>query len=178
MKLRLFVPLALFAALALLFYARLQSGDPAEIPSALIGSPVPVFDLEPVAGIDAPGLASTDLSGAVSVVNVWASWCVPCRAEHPMLMALAEDPRFALYGIDYKDEPGQAAAFLDGLGNPFDAIGADTSGRTGIDFGVYGVPETFVIGRDGTIRYKYIGPLSEEGIRTRLMPEIERALAD
>lgn len=177
-----FLPLILFAVLAGIFYKQLYAGDPSAIPSALIGRPAPEFQLPPLEGLardgaPVPGLSRADLLGKVSVVNVWASWCGPCRDEHPYLMALADDDRFQLVGIDYKDDPANATRFLNALGNPFSAVGADRSGRTGIDWGVYGVPETFVVGPDGTIAYKHVGPLTPDSLQTRLMPAIEAALA-
>ncbi|SON57675.1 Cytochrome c biogenesis protein CycY [Hartmannibacter diazotrophicus] len=179
-----FLPLLIFLGLAGFFLKQLFSGDPSELPSVLIGKEVPKFELPAVAGLASngqptPGLSSSELEtakyGDVVLLNVWASWCVPCRDEHPLLMELAKQPGFTLVGINYKDKPQNAADFLNGLGNPFKAVGSDESGRTGIDFGVYGVPETFVIDGTGHIRYKYIGPLSPEGIRDRLLPEIEKA---
>lgn len=176
------LPLILFGALALLLYIRLYAGDPSRLPSALIGKSVPEFSLPPLQGLtDAagkplPGLSSADLkSGQVTIVNVWASWCGPCRQEHPVLEALAREPGIRLVGIDYKDQPDNARRFLGELGNPFSAVGVDTAGRTAIDWGVYGVPETFVIGPDGTIRFKHVGPLTPESVRTLLMPEVEKA---
>ena len=158
------VPLFVFAALALLFLVRLYAGDPSQVPSALIGRPVPAFTLEPLpslshAGQQVPGLSDADLKGRVTVVNVWASWCVPCRQEHPALVELAKNPTVRVVGINYKDNPENARRFLGSLGNPFAAIGIDPTGRAAIDWGVYGVPETFVVGPDGTIRHKHIGPL-------------------
>ncbi|ODN72518.1 DsbE family thiol:disulfide interchange protein [Methylobrevis pamukkalensis] len=179
-----FLPLVLFLALSAVFLHQLFSGDPSEIPSALIGRKVPAFDLPPVEGLTrngapVPGLSTGDLvaapEGKVTLVNVWGSWCVPCRDEHPLLMELAKRDDIRLVGIDYKDEPGNAVDFLAGLGNPFAAVGSDRTGRTGIDFGVYGVPETFVVDAAGNIRFKFIGPLSPEGITGRLDPEIEKA---
>lgn len=168
------LPALVFTALALLFLARLYSGDPSKVPSALIGRPVPAFALEPLPGLvrdgqPVPGLSSEDLKGGrVTVVNVWASWCAPCREEHPVLMELAKDPSIRLVGINYKDSPENARRFLGALGNPFAAVGVDPNGRTAIDWGVYGVPETFVIGPDGTIRYKHIGPITPlQAIRFR-----------
>lgn len=158
-------PILVFAALAILFLIRLYSGDPSTVPSALIGRPVPPFALGPLAGLTAanqpvPGLSDADLrSPKVTVVNVWASWCAPCRQEHPVLMDLAKDPSIRIVGINYKDNPENARRFLGQLGNPFAAVGVDPSGRTAIDWGVYGVPETFVVGSDGAIRHKHIGPL-------------------
>ena len=158
------LPAFVFAGLALLFVIRLHSGDPSRVPSALIGRPVPAFALTPLEGLMAngqpvPGLAAADLKGRVTVVNVFASWCAPCREEHPLLMDLARDPAIRVVGINYKDNPENARRFLGALGNPFAAVGVDPNGRTAIDWGVYGVPETFVIGPDGTVRHKQIGPL-------------------
>lgn len=177
------LPLAVFLALAGLFFYRLQfGGDASEVPSALIDKPVPTFVLPPLPGLlsegkPVPGFATADLAGRVTVVNVWASWCVPCRQEHPYLGELAQDGRFRVVGINYKDEPENARRFLGQLGNPFAAVGTDERGRVAIDWGVYGVPESFVVGADSKIAYKFIGPISEEGLKTRLMPEIEKALA-
>ena len=169
------IPVIFFAALAGLFWKGL-SGKPAEIPSALINQPVPDFVLEPVPGLNVPGFATPDLQqGKVSVVNVWASWCVPCRVEHPLLTELAKRPDITLYGMNYKDAPENALRFLGTLGQPFAFVGADHAGRTAVDFGVYGVPETFVIDGQGTIRYKHIGPLTEEAIKGSLATEIEKA---
>ena len=137
---------------------------------------MPDFSLPPIeAGADT-GLSSADLSKGVHLVNVWASWCGPCRLEHPILMQFAADRRFDLVGINYKDVPENAQRFLGTLGDPFAKIGADRDGKTGIDWGVYGVPETFVV-KDGIIVHKFIGPLSEEGLKSDLMPAIEKALA-
>ncbi|MEJ1159799.1 DsbE family thiol:disulfide interchange protein [Prosthecomicrobium sp. N25] len=182
-SLLLILPLVLFLALAGLFLYRLATGGgTSEVPSALIGRPVPAFELPPLEGLNrqgnpVPGLATADLKGRVTVVNVWASWCVPCRQEHPILEDLAKDGRIRVVGINYKDEPENALRFLGQLGNPFAAVGTDRKGRTAIDWGVYGVPETFVVAADGTIAYKFIGPLSPEGLEARLKPEIEKALA-
>ncbi len=174
------LPLIVFAALAVLLLVRLFGGDPGKIPSALIGKEVPAFSLPAVPGLvrdgaPVPGLSSADLKGRVTVVNVWASWCGPCRIEHPLLMELATDPAIRLVGINYKDDPENARRFLGGLGNPYAAVGADTAGRTAIDWGVYGVPETFVVGPDGRIALKHVGPLSEEAVATVLKPAITAA---
>ena len=148
------VPLAVFLALALLFFFRLMGGgDPSLIPSALIGHPAPQTNLPPVAGLErdgapVPGIDPASFKGAVTVVNVWASWCVPCHDEAPLLMQLAQDNRLHVVGINYKDQPDNARRFLGRYGNPFAAAGADESGRAAIEWGVYGVPETFVIGRN------------------------------
>ena len=167
MRILYLVPLFVFAALALLFLVRLYAGDPSRVPSALIGRSVPAFTLEPLPGLShagqpVPGLSDADLKGRVTVVNVWASWCVPCRQEHPVLVELAKNPVVRVVGINYKDNPENARRFLGSLGNPFAAVGIDPNGRAAIDWGVYGVPETFVVGPDGTIRHKHIGPLQPE----------------
>lgn len=172
------LPLAIFLGLAGIFLAQLMSGrDETIVPSALIGQKAPPTDLPPIEGVGLPGLSSGDFSGKVTLVNVWGSWCVPCRAEHPVLMALSRDTRFVVAGLNYKDEPENARRFLGEMGNPFDAIGADRSGRKAIDWGVYGVPETFLVGKDGTILYKHVGPFTPESAAKELMPRIEKALA-
>ncbi len=181
-RLVVYLPLAAFLALAALFFFRLGAGDPHEIPSALIGHPAPATDLPAVAGLQrgghpVPGFSSADLKGVVTVLNVWASWCIPCREEAPYLMRLAKDSRFRLVGFNYKDEAENALQFLARFGNPYVASGADVSGRAGIEWGVYGVPETFVVGRDGVIAYKLIGPVSDRNIDTVLRPVIDKALA-
>ena len=181
-RLIVLLPLVLFLALAALFLFRLGAGDPSKLPSALIGRPVPDTPLPPVAelvrdGAPVPGIAHADFTGAVSLVNVWASWCVPCHDEAPLLEALGKDKRIKLFGINYKDAPDNARRFLNRYGNPFAATGRDENGRTSIDWGVYGVPETFLIGRDGRIAYKLIGPITAENLRSTLMPQIEKALA-
>ena len=172
-----FLPLVAFAGLAALFFIRLYAGDASLLPSALIGRAAPHFDLPPLAGMSTPGLSDADLrQGRVTLVNVFASWCVPCHAEHPVLMEIARDPqlkdRVALVGLAYKDEPENTRRFLGQGGNPFARIGVDASGRTGIDFGVYGVPETYVVKGDGTIAYRFVGPLSQESLRQVLLPQI------
>ncbi len=176
----IFIPLTVFLVLAALFYMRLTSGDdPRAIPSALIDKPAPEFDLPALAGLTnagAPvsGFSRADLSTGLSLVNVWASWCGPCRQEHPILMRLAEDKRIRLFGINYKDDNENARRFLGTLGNPYDAVGVDAKGRVGIDWGVYGVPETFVV-KDGTILFKFIGPLTEQSLKSKLLPELDKA---
>ena len=179
-----FLPLILFLLLAGLFLLRLFAGDAARIPSALIGKPAPAFDLPALPGLDGtPGLSSDDLrAGQVSLVNIFASWCAPCRQEHPVLMSLAQDESLkalgvGIYGLSYKDEADNAREFLKADGNPFARVGVDPAGRTAIDFGVYGVPETFIVKGDGTIAYKFIGPLTPSGAATILIPEIRKAAA-
>ena len=178
----LLLPLAVFLALAALFLVRLGSGDPSNLPSALIGHPVPPTDLPPLAGLErdgkaVPGLSNATFQGAVTVVNVWASWCVPCHDEVPFLEQLSHDKRIQLVGINYKDAADNARRFLNRYGNPFAAAGADTNGRTVIDWGVYGVPETFLIGRDGKIAYKLVGPINAGNLAHVLEPEIAKAAA-
>ena len=171
------VPLLLFLGLAAIFLMQLVSGrDVAEIPSALIGEPAPETNLPPLEGVDLPGLDSQNFAGKVTLVNVWASWCAPCREEHPLLLALSQDKRFGIAGLNYKDAPENARRFLGSLGNPYAAVGVDQAGRAAIDWGVYGVPETFLIGRDGKILFKHVGPLTEEAVTGVLLPEIEKAL--
>jgi cytochrome c biogenesis protein CcmG, thiol:disulfide interchange protein DsbE len=182
-RLVVLVPLAVFVALAALFLFRLMdASDPSLIPSALIGHPAPQTNLPPIAGLDRdgqqiPGIDPASFKGAVTVVNVWASWCVPCRDEASLLMQLARDSRMRLAGINYKDQPDNARRFLGRYGNPFAAAGADESGRAAIEWGVYGVPETFVIGRGARIDYKLVGPITPDNLETVLKPQIEKALA-
>ena len=162
------LPVVIFAVLAVTFFVRLRSGaDPQALPSALIGKPVPAFALGPVPGLavdgrPVPGLSSADLKGQVTVVNVFASWCAPCQIEHPMLMRLAQERDVRLVGIDYKDPGDAGRRWLERNGVPFAAVGADPTGRAGIDLGVYGVPETFIVGPDGVIRDKLVGILTPE----------------
>ena len=177
------VPVLIFAGLAALFMARLHAGDPSKLPSALIGRAIPTFELPAVEGLRGPtgeplpGLSTADLKGdKVTILNVWASWCAPCRIEHPVLMDLAKDQSIRVLGFNYKDKPENARRFLGTFGNPFTAVGAAETGRTAIEFGVYGVPETFVIGRDGTIRHKHVGPLTPETL-PGFMEHVRRAAA-
>jgi cytochrome c biogenesis protein CcmG/thiol:disulfide interchange protein DsbE len=143
--------------------------DPSTLPSALIDRPVPSFELPPIEGMAGGGLTSADLAGEVSLLNVFASWCVPCRAEHPLLLGLSERG-VVINGINYQDPAAQAAGWLDELGDPFARIGADRSGRVAIDFGVYGVPETFVIDRAGRIRHRHVGPLQPRDVEKTILP--------
>jgi cytochrome c biogenesis protein CcmG/thiol:disulfide interchange protein DsbE len=181
-RLLVLIPLIFFLGLAALFLLRLGAGDPSRIPSALIGRPVPQTELPPVRGLErdgkpVPGITAADFMGAVTLLNVWASWCVPCHDEAPLLMDLAEDKRIRLVGINYKDQPDNARRFLGRYGNPFAAAGADPNGRASIDWGVYGVPETFLIGRDGRIAFKLVGPITPQNLQAVLKPAIEKALA-
>jgi len=182
-RLLVLIPLLLFLALAALFFYRLGSGDPSRLPSALIGRPVPDTPLPPLAGLvrdgaPVPGIAASDFEGTVTLVNVWASWCVPCRDEAPLLMQMAQDKRFRIVGINYKDQTENARRFLGRYGNPFAAVGVDLNGRASIDWGVYGVPETFVVGRDARIAYKLVGPITAENLDAALKPAIEKAVAN
>jgi cytochrome c biogenesis protein CcmG/thiol:disulfide interchange protein DsbE len=170
------LPFLIFALLAALFWYALYGGDPSRLPSALIGKPVPAFDLPPVDGLisdgaPVPGFTAADLAqGAPTIVNVFASWCAECQVEHPLLMALSRRPGVRLFGIDYKDDPASARRFLGRHGNPYARVGADPSGRTAIDFGVYGVPETYVVTGDGKIAYRHVGPLTESAIKENILP--------
>lgn len=180
-SLLMLLPLVVFLGLAALFWFRLGSGDPSRIPSALIGRPAPQTALPPLDGLagtrgPVPGLDPAAFKGKVSLVNVWASWCVPCHDEAPLLVDLGHDKRVQIVGINYKDAADNARRFLGRYGNPYDVVGVDGNGRAGIEWGVYGVPETFIIGREGTIVYKLVGPITAENINTVLKPEIEKAL--
>lgn len=165
------LPVGLFALLAIGFYGGLETGT-SVLPSPLLDKPAPDFSLPPLAA-DSPGLSSADLAGKASLVNVFASWCVPCRAEHKVLNALAQAKRVPIYGINYKDKPEAARAWIAELGNPYDRIGAD-DGRVGIEWGVYGVPETFVVDRSGRIRYKHVGPLTRDDLERKILPLIAK----
>ncbi|HEY8579155.1 MAG TPA: DsbE family thiol:disulfide interchange protein, partial [Beijerinckiaceae bacterium] len=154
------LPLAVFLALAALFFLRLGV-DSSRLPSALVGRAAPSFEAPPLDGLDRPGFSSADLAKGVTLVNVFASWCVPCRDEHPVLTALARDETLRrkgvrIAGLNYKDDPANALRFLKELGNPYDLVGVDRNGRVGLDWGVYGVPETFVVRPDGVIAYRFV----------------------
>jgi cytochrome c biogenesis protein CcmG, thiol:disulfide interchange protein DsbE len=171
-RLRYLVPITVFTALVIAFAGALNR-DPRTIPSALIDKPVPEFALPPVKGRTL-GLSSTDLVGEVSLVNVFASWCVACREEHPMFMQLKAESVVRIHGLNYKDHPDNAARWLNTLGDPYTRTGADRHGRVSIDWGVYGVPETFVISKDGRIAHKHIGPLTPEALENTVLPLIRR----
>lgn len=166
------VPLLLFAVVAGYFLWGLDSErDPRAVPSVMIDQPVPAFDLAMIQGLSGPGLADADLRGqGVTLVNFFASWCIPCRAEHPLLEKMVRDNGVRLVGINYKDKPADVRAWLAELGDPYARIGADESGRVAIDWGVYGVPETFIVDDAGRIRYRHLGPLTPEAIRDTLLP--------
>jgi cytochrome c biogenesis protein CcmG, thiol:disulfide interchange protein DsbE len=166
------LPLVVFAVIAVAFAVGLTL-NPRELPSTLIGKPVPEFDLPPVQGRTL-GLASGDLNGEVSLVNVFASWCAECRVEHPFLMELEESGLLPIHGLNYKDKPDDAANWLDTLGDPYTRTGADLKGRVTIDWGVYGVPETFLIDQRGRIVYKHIGALNWTLFDKKIRPVVER----
>ncbi len=165
------IPVVLFLGLAAYFGLALTR-DPSTLPSALIDKPAPAFAL---AGLGTkPPLARDDFAGQVVLVNFFASWCVPCRAEHPILMRMAEQEKLTLYGIAYKDRPEDAQRFLTQLGDPYSRIGVDQSGRVGIDFGVYGVPETYVIDKAGNIRLRHVGPLTASDLQNEILPLLKQ----
>ena len=175
------LPVIVFLAQAALFWLRLGDGDPSLIPSALIGHPAPQTSLPPLQGLlsngaQVPGLDPAKFEGKVSVVTVWASWCVPCHDEAPLLTQLGKDKRLQLVGINYKDAPDNARRFLSRYGNPFASVGVDGNGRAAIEWGVYGVPETFVVGREGTIVFKLVGPITPDNIDSVLKAQIDKAL--
>ena len=170
-RLLFLLPLVLFLGIATYFAIGLTK-DPGLLPSALKDKPAPAFDLPPLQS-DRPGLAKSDLGGEVKLVNFFASWCVPCRAEHPILMHITKQNLVPLYGINYKNKKEKAINWLEELGNPYRRIGVDQSGRAGIDWGVYGLPETYVIDKQGRIRYRHVGPLFPEHLKDTIMPLIE-----
>jgi cytochrome c biogenesis protein CcmG/thiol:disulfide interchange protein DsbE len=172
-RLLVLLPPLLFLALAGLFWAGMQRDDPTALPSALEGRAAPPLTLVPLG--DLPPLAPDALAApGVKLVNFWASWCAPCRAEHPILAELAAQG-IPIHGINYKDDPAKAQAFLAELGNPFTGIGADPTGRTAIDWGLYGVPETFVIDGNGTVVLRFAGPITRQELDRRILPAIEKA---
>ena len=174
-------PLGIFCVLALIFAYGLSTGDPARLPSALIGKGVPAMTLPALEGLTdgtriVPGFDSADLAkGEVSVVNFWASWCVPCVQEHPLLVALKQRAGVPIYGVNYKDQAAAARRFLGRYGNPFAAVGTDSNGRAAIEWGVYGMPETFIVNGKGEIVYKHVGPISPETLEEKLIPAIQAA---
>jgi cytochrome c biogenesis protein CcmG/thiol:disulfide interchange protein DsbE len=176
-RLSFVLPLAALVLLAGVFFAYLRmienGKEISDLPSALIDKPAPQFSLPPLAGHD-KGLATADFMGKVSVVNVFASWCIPCRAEHPVIERLAKLNVAPVYGINYKDKAADAQQWLKNFGDPYTAVGADESGRVGIDWGVYGVPETFIVGPDGMIRLKHVGPLTPQALEEEILPAIRK----
>ena len=171
---RFLLPLGIFIVLVGFLAVGLRL-NPREIPSPLIDKPAPVFQLAQLHEANKT-LAKQDMQGKVWLLNVWASWCVPCHDEAPLLMKMAEDKRYRIVGINQKDNPDNARRFLGRYGNPYAAVGADSNGRASIDWGVYGVPETFVVGKDGRIAYKLVGPITTDNIETTLKPAIAKAL--
>lgn len=175
-KLAVILPLILTAIMIVIFLSVLLSGRNTQtIPSALLNRPAPEFTAAPITGLDLTGLSSQDLRGkpqTVTVLNVWASWCTPCIAEHPYITQLSQVDNIRLVGLNYRDKPDAAIRFLQKLGNPYDAIGVDKHGATAIDFGVYGVPETYIIDHKGIIRYKVVGPVTPDIIEQDLKPLI------
>ena len=175
LRILLFVlPLVLLVGLVAIFAVSLDR-DPGLVRSVLVDKPAPATVLPALEGSGLPGLDPAALRGQVTVVNVFASWCIPCRDEHPMLVALKAETGVKLVGINQKDAPENAMAFLTELGNPYDAIGVDANGRASIDWGVYGVPETFVVNAKGIITYKHIGPISAQSLEAEVLPAIEKA---
>jgi cytochrome c biogenesis protein CcmG, thiol:disulfide interchange protein DsbE len=176
-------PLAIFAVLAAIFAYGLSTGDPSKLPSALIGKRAPAVTLPAVEGLTdgvrpVGGFSSADLAGGeVSVVNFWASWCTPCIKEHPLLVALKARTGARLYGVNYKDQPTAARRFLGRYGNPFAAVGADANGRAAIEWGVYGMPETFIVNGRGEIVYKHVGEITPASLEDKIIPAIRAAQA-
>ena len=168
------LPLVALVALIAVFALNIDR-DPTLVHSVLIDKPAPDFTLQAVAGLGLPGFDTAKLKGQVTVVNVFASWCIPCRDEHPVLEALKRETDIPIYGINQKDAAENAKAFLAELGNPYDAVGADGDGRTSIDWGVYGVPETFIVDAHGVIRFKHTGPLAMDDIDKEIVPALARA---
>jgi cytochrome c biogenesis protein CcmG/thiol:disulfide interchange protein DsbE len=176
-------PLLIFAALGALFGFALQTGDPSKLPSALLGKSAPATQFAPIEGLvdngrQVPGFSGTQLAGGQpSIVNFWASWCVPCAEEQPLLVELQKRTGVTLYGVNYKDDPVSARRFLGRYGNPFTAVGTDDKGRAAIEWGVYGMPETFIVNGRGEIAFKHVGPVTPESMQTKLLPALERAKA-
>lgn len=176
------IPLLVFLALAGIFYKQLASGGATrELPSALIGKPAPIIDLPILEGlknngVQLPALSGDIFTGNVTVVNVFASWCGPCRIEHPQLLELAKDKRIQMAALNYKDAPENALRFLGQLGNPYTIVGVDEKGRAAIEWGVYGVPETYIVGKDGIIKFKHVGPISNAILNEKMKPLIEQLL--
>lgn len=179
------LPLAIFAGVAGVFIIALLFGDPKNIPSVMVGKPVPVFSLPAIANVTgpdgqpAPGFDQNALKrGKITILNVWATWCASCRDEHPMLMTLNKRAGVQVFGIDYKDNAGEARRYLQRHGNPYNALGEDKTGRVAIDFGVYGVPETFIIDGNGVILLRHPGPVTEDVLTAMILPVIAKARAD
>lgn len=176
------IPLAIFAVFAgtagkMLYDQEVNGKNVSDLPSALIGTKAPALAMAGLDGSNTPALTSEAIAGKLTLVNVFASWCVPCRQEHPILKDLSKDPRLTVVGINYKDKNDNALRFLGELGNPYAAIGVDPNGKAAIDWGVYGIPESYLVASDGTILYKKVGPFDPQSLETGLYPAIEKALA-
>lgn len=176
------IPLLVFVAIAgiagkMLYDQDVNGKNISEIPSALIGTKAPALDLPPLGGANLPALTTSAISGKLTLVNVFASWCVPCRDEHPLLKQLSQDPRIQIVAINYKDKSDNALRFLGELGNPYKAIGIDPNGKAAIDWGVYGIPESYLVAPDGMIVYKRVGPFDAQSIEQGLFPAIDKVLA-
>ncbi|OLF77876.1 thiol:disulfide interchange protein [Maricaulis sp. W15] len=172
----LFLPLAIFLVMGVYFGLGLRE-DPSAIPSQMIDRPLPVFDLPGIADGE-PGLASSDLAGHVSLLNVFGSWCPPCEIEHPMLMQISRSGRVPIYGVDWRDRPGDGAAWLARHGNPYQRVGDDAQGRLAIDLGITGAPESFLVDREGRVRFHHVGIIDETVWRDVLLPRIEALEAE
>lgn len=176
------IPLAIFLGFAavagkMLYDQDVNGRDVSAIPSALIGKKAPSLALPPLEGSNTAALTTAAIGGKLTLVNVFASWCVPCRQEHPILKELANDSRLTIVGINYKDRNDNALRFLGELGNPYKAIGVDPNGKAAIDWGVYGIPESYLVAPDGTILYKRVGPFDQRSLTQDLLPAIEKASA-
>lgn len=177
------LPVAMFFGLAVMFAFALFTGDPSKLPSALIGRPAPKVDFAALEGLKnagqpVPGFTATELAkGEVQLVNFWASWCVPCVQEHPMLIELTRRTSVPILGVNYKDDPAAARRFIGRYGNPYKAVGVDPQGRGAIEWGVYGMPESFVVDGGGRIVYKHVGPISVDSLEEKVLPAIEKARA-
>ena len=174
------LPLFVFLGLAGVFYSLLstEGRDTSSLPSALLNEPAPLLTVPPLEAVDLPGMTPDMFKGKISVVNVFASWCLPCRHEHPQILRLGEDNRFQLVGINHRDSTQGALDFLAELGNPYDVIGVDDNARASIEWGVYGIPETFLVDGDGIIFHKTVGPINENILREIILPLLEERLAD
>jgi cytochrome c biogenesis protein CcmG/thiol:disulfide interchange protein DsbE len=178
MRVTFLIPVGVFVVLTGLLAYGLYSGDPKEIPSVFINEPAPELSLDPIAGYrEAEGGLSNEIlrEGHVSIINVWASWCIPCRLEHDALMHISKTVDVPLYGLNYKDRSDRAVGFLEELGDPYTRIGADEDGRAGIDWGVYGVPETFIVDGQGNIIYKHVGPIDGNSLTNDILPALAKA---
>lgn len=180
-RLWVFIPLFAFSVVTVMFAVALRNPDPSKLPSALIGRPVPKVDFVELKGLQGPsgivpGFTSEDLAkGHVTILNFWSSWCAPCLEEHPLLVDLATTSGAKVYGVNYKDKPEQALRFLSLNGNPFHAVGVDPKGRGAIEWGVYGMPETFIVNGRGEIAYKHVGPLTQENVQKQFLPALKMA---